>query len=79
MNYSLCQINLRIDEASFQTRGLTDIQPRSRKFSEVGNNQAKMSIKTPWIELFGIKHPILLVGMNQASGADLAAAVSRVD
>jgi NAD(P)H-dependent flavin oxidoreductase YrpB (nitropropane dioxygenase family) len=36
-----------------------------------------MSIQTPLTELFGIKHPILLAGMNVASGADLAAAVSN--
>ncbi|KAK9390722.1 2-nitropropane dioxygenase [Lipomyces mesembrius] len=36
-----------------------------------------MTITTPITELFGIKHPILLAGMNVASGPALAAAVSN--
>lgn len=36
-----------------------------------------MSFKTPITELFGIKHPILLAGMNVAAGPDLAAAVTN--
>mmetsp|Transcript_58364 Transcript_58364/g.136449 ORF Transcript_58364/g.136449 Transcript_58364/m.136449 type:complete len:357 (+) Transcript_58364:76-1146(+) len=35
------------------------------------------TIKTPVTELFGIKHPIMLAGMNVAAGPDLAAAVSN--
>jgi len=35
------------------------------------------TIKTPITELFGIKYPIILAGMNVASGPDLAAAVSN--
>ncbi len=34
-------------------------------------------ISTPVTELFGIKHPILLAGMNVAAGPELAAAVSN--
>ncbi|KAJ7251278.1 2-nitropropane dioxygenase [Mycena rebaudengoi] len=34
-------------------------------------------ISTPITELFGIKHPILLAGMNVAAGPELAAAVSN--
>ncbi|KAK9381363.1 2-nitropropane dioxygenase [Kockiozyma suomiensis] len=36
-----------------------------------------MTITTPITELFGIQHPILLAGMNVASGPHLAAAVSN--
>ncbi|KAK9466121.1 2-nitropropane dioxygenase [Lipomyces arxii] len=36
-----------------------------------------MTITTPITQLFGIKHPILLAGMNVASGPHLAAAVSN--
>ncbi|KAK9481147.1 2-nitropropane dioxygenase [Lipomyces japonicus] len=36
-----------------------------------------MTITTPITELFGIQHPILLAGMNVASGPRLAAAVSN--
>ncbi|KAJ8516519.1 hypothetical protein ONZ45_g6188 [Pleurotus djamor] len=35
------------------------------------------SITTPVTELFGIKHPILLAGMNVAAGPELAAAVTN--
>ncbi|KAL8286434.1 hypothetical protein RQP46_004451 [Phenoliferia psychrophenolica] len=35
------------------------------------------TISTPLTKLFGIKHPILLAGMNVAAGPDLAAAVTR--
>ena len=34
-------------------------------------------ISTPITELFGIKHPILLAGMNVAAGPELAAAVTN--
>lgn len=34
-------------------------------------------IQTPITELFGIKHPILLAGMNVAAGPELAAAVTN--
>jgi len=34
-------------------------------------------IKTPITEMFGIKHPVLLAGMNVAAGPRLAAAVSN--
>lgn len=34
-------------------------------------------IRTPITDLFGIKHPILLAGMNVAAGAKLAAAVTN--
>jgi len=34
-------------------------------------------IKTPITDLFGIKHPIILAGMNVAAGPDLAAAVTN--
>jgi len=34
-------------------------------------------ISTPITELFGIKHPIMLAGMNVAAGPELAAAVSN--
>ncbi|KAL0954033.1 hypothetical protein HGRIS_005187 [Hohenbuehelia grisea] len=35
------------------------------------------TISTPITELFGIKHPILLAGMNVAAGPELAAAVTN--
>ncbi|KAJ7474876.1 2-nitropropane dioxygenase [Mycena latifolia] len=35
------------------------------------------TITTPITELFGIKHPIILAGMNVAAGPELAAAVSN--
>lgn len=35
------------------------------------------TITTPITELFGIKHPILLAGMNVAAGPELAAAVTN--
>lgn len=35
------------------------------------------SITTPLTKLFGIKHPIMLAGMNVAAGPDLAAAVTN--
>lgn len=34
-------------------------------------------IRTPITELFGIKHPVLLAGMNVAAGPKLAAAVTN--
>ncbi|KAI0309217.1 hypothetical protein OF83DRAFT_1179890, partial [Amylostereum chailletii] len=34
-------------------------------------------LQTPLTELFGIKHPILLAGMNVAAGPELAAAVTN--
>jgi NAD(P)H-dependent flavin oxidoreductase YrpB (nitropropane dioxygenase family) len=34
-------------------------------------------IRTPITDMFGIKHPILLAGMNVAAGPKLAAAVSN--
>ena len=36
-----------------------------------------MSIATPITQLLDIRHPILLAGMGQTSGAPLAAAVSN--
>ena len=36
-----------------------------------------MEIKTPITELFGIKKPIFLAGMNIAAGPELAAAVTN--
>ena len=38
---------------------------------------AHHTIQTPITKLLGIKHPIILAGMNQASGPELAAAVSN--
>jgi len=35
------------------------------------------TLKTPITELFGIKHPVLLAGMNVAAGPELAAAVTN--
>jgi NAD(P)H-dependent flavin oxidoreductase YrpB (nitropropane dioxygenase family) len=35
------------------------------------------TISTPLTKLFGIKHPILLAGMNVAAGSELAAAVTN--
>jgi len=35
------------------------------------------TVKTPITQMFGIKHPILLAGMNVAAGPDLAAAVTN--
>lgn len=35
------------------------------------------TITTPLTKLFGIKHPIMLAGMNVAAGPDLAAAVTN--
>ena len=34
-------------------------------------------IKTPITDLFGIKHPVILAGMNVAAGPQLAAAVTN--
>ncbi|KAK0442243.1 2-nitropropane dioxygenase [Desarmillaria tabescens] len=34
-------------------------------------------ISTPITELFGIKHPVFLAGMNVAAGPELAAAISN--
>merc|ERR1712054_646330 len=34
-------------------------------------------IRTPITEMFGIKHPVLLAGMNVAAGPELAAAVTN--
>jgi NAD(P)H-dependent flavin oxidoreductase YrpB (nitropropane dioxygenase family) len=36
-----------------------------------------MTIKTPMTELFGLKVPVMLAGMNVAAGPELAAAVSN--
>ncbi|KAJ1568125.1 hypothetical protein HK405_003553 [Cladochytrium tenue] len=36
-----------------------------------------MRIQTPLTKLFGIKHPVLLAGMNVAAGPELAAAVTN--
>ena len=36
-----------------------------------------MALRTPLTDLFGIDHPVLLAGMNQAAGPELAAAVSN--
>ncbi|KAL8291669.1 hypothetical protein RQP46_001927 [Phenoliferia psychrophenolica] len=36
-----------------------------------------MSLNTPLCKMFGIKHPVLLAGMNVAAGPDLAAAVTN--
>ena len=38
---------------------------------------AEQTIETPITKLLGIRHPIILAGMNQASGPELAAAVSN--
>ena len=38
---------------------------------------AEHTIETPITKLLGIRHPIILAGMNQASGPELAAAVSN--
>ncbi|CAL1714352.1 unnamed protein product [Somion occarium] len=35
------------------------------------------TISTPVTELFGIKHPVVLAGMDRAAGSDLAAAVTN--
>ncbi|KAK3267719.1 hypothetical protein CYMTET_23741 [Cymbomonas tetramitiformis] len=35
------------------------------------------AIRTPVTDLFGIKHPVLLAGMNVAAGPELAAAVTN--
>ena len=37
----------------------------------------KMALQTPLTDLLGIKHPIMLAGMNGVSHSDLAAAVSN--
>ena len=34
-------------------------------------------LSTPITKMFGIKHPIMLAGMNVAAGPDLAAAVTN--
>ena len=36
-----------------------------------------MAFNTPLTKLFGIKHPIMLAGMNVAAGPGLAAAVTN--
>jgi len=40
-------------------------------------NPPKETLSTPLTSLFGIKHPILLAGMNVAAGPELAAAVTN--
>ncbi|KAJ3233622.1 hypothetical protein HDU78_006339 [Chytriomyces hyalinus] len=35
------------------------------------------TITTPLTKLFGIKHPVILAGMNVAAGPELAAAVTN--
>lgn len=35
------------------------------------------TVSTPFTELFGVKYPILLAGMNVAAGPELAAAVTN--
>jgi len=40
-------------------------------------NMSAETITTPLTKLFGIKHPILLAGMNVAAGPELAAAVTN--
>jgi NAD(P)H-dependent flavin oxidoreductase YrpB (nitropropane dioxygenase family) len=39
--------------------------------------ESKQVFRTPLTTLFGVKHPIMLAGMNVAAGPDLAAAVSN--
>lgn len=34
-------------------------------------------LRTPLTDLFGIKHPIMLAGMNQAANPELAAAITN--
>ena len=53
------------DELRSHARSAHTIQP-----------MAHHTIQTPITKLLGIKHPIILAGMNQASGPELAAAVS---
>lgn len=38
---------------------------------------SEITISTPLTRLFGIKYPIILAGMNQAAGPELAAAVTN--
>ena len=40
-------------------------------------NSPAEKIRTEITDLFGIKHPIMLAGMNQAAGPKLAAAVTN--
>ena len=41
------------------------------------NPYSMSRLRTPLTELFGIEHPVVLAGMNQAAGPELAAAVSN--
>lgn len=48
------------------------------KQTETANHGAQTEqIRTPITDLFGIKHPVLLAGMNVAAGPKLAAAVTN--
>lgn len=56
--------------------------PKSRvqesRQTETANHDAQTEqIRTPITDLFGIKHPVLLAGMNVAAGPKLAAAVTN--
>ena len=53
--------------------------PAFSSYIELSQAMASLAetIKTPITELFGIRHPILLAGMNVAAGPDLAAAVTN--
>lgn len=59
-------LQLRPHPTSCTARSAHTIQP-----------MAHHTIQTPITKLLGIKHPIILAGMNQASGPELAAAVSN--
>lgn len=45
--------------------------------TEMKTTAAQQVIRTPLTEMFGIKHPIMLAGMNVAAGPELAAAVTN--
>ena len=49
----------------------------SARLASLGTAMAEHTIQTPITKLLGIRHPIILAGMNQASGPELAAAVSN--
>jgi len=51
--------------------------PSSPSLIPASNNITMATITTPITELFGIKHPVLLAGMNVAAGPELAAAVTN--
>ncbi|KAI6164548.1 2-nitropropane dioxygenase [Pisolithus thermaeus] len=72
----------RANNHEHQTNGLLVTQPYLKIHHQVVVSLIRplfvmATISTPVTELFGIKHPVLLAGMNVAAGPELAAAVTN--